>query len=135
MYSKTTLSTIFKKSPSIEPFEHIWIPELKKEGFCTGYYWYEDEQNLIYAIALNKCYSRHYLTKEDFKLTGFYHDYLRANCKSLFEIFQIVRVRETQEVTPICGIEWMKPYGWHYHLDNGKHSPYCEDELEVLAVN
>ena len=134
MYSKTTLSTIFKKSPSIEPFEHVWIPELKKEGFCAGYYWYHDEQKLIYAIALNKCHSKHYLTSDDFTLTGFYHDYLRCTCKSMFEIFQIVKVLETREVAPIWGIEWMKPYGWHYVIENGKPSPYCEDELEALVI-
>lgn len=129
----TSLNTIYERSPSIDLFEHIWVPDLKRECMCIGYFWYSDEQKLIYAIAENKSYAKHYLESHYFRLTGFYHQYYRHYCQPPYNLFQLVRIHETKHIHMICGLEWTKTTGWVYHLDN-IHTPYCTDELEAFAV-
>lgn len=138
-YTCTTLNNIFKRSPVIDLFEHVWVPELKKEALCIGYFWYSDEQKLIYAIAenksiVNKSMAKHYLEAHDFRLTGFYHQYYLNYNQPPYILFQLVRVEATGNIHMICGLEWSKLTGWVYHLDN-IHTPYCTDELIPFLVS
>lgn len=133
-FIKSGLNAIFKRSPDIDLFEYVWMPEIKREGMCIGYFWYSDEQKLIYAIAEKKYGTKHYIESQYFRLTGFYNEDYRCDYQPIYNLFQLVRIEATSHIHMICGLEYNnQPAGWVYHVDR-VHTPYCTDELQAFSV-
>lgn len=120
-----TLEKIYLRSPILNIFQRVYVPDIREFAYCIGYYW---EDLMVYALSLERAYSHNlYLTDCEFRVDSEIvelYDTIPA-----FNLFDNAQVIHTGKIGKITGIELMPAYGWHYTVNN---EPCTFSELKLI---